>query len=123
MSSNNTARRGDNSSDNALTKEEEAVAFIPLSQAQSRERQAARRAAEAAVEELRPQIERLRASLRHALVAARGDGDLIPEPVLLDYLGIESRQTLKNWGLQPDATQGHTRFYEWASVEEVVREG
>lgn len=95
--------------------------LIPRSELEKEKRESAQAAAQAVIEELRPEISRLRDQLRRAVMATAQDTDLIPEPVLMDYIGIESRQTLQNWGIVPDERKGNSRFYEWASVEEVIR--
>jgi hypothetical protein len=70
-------------------------------------------------EEVQPVMNRLRADLRQVAIAR----DLIPEDVLLGWLGV-SKQTLRyDWGVPHCTKQGNTRFYDWDTVEAYLRDG
>ena len=72
---------------------------------------AATRAAREVFDELKEEIDALRANLKQAAVVR----DIVPEHVLLDWLDV-SRKTLKRWGMPVNSEQGQTRFYHMPTV-------
>lgn len=80
---------------------------------------AATKGARKILEEMQDEIERLRADLKQAAMSR----DLIPEGVLLKWLDV-SRKTLRyEWEVPHDSQKGHTRFYDWETVESHLRSG
>ena len=72
---------------------------------------AATRAAREVFDELKKEIEALRANLKQAVVVR----DIVPKHVLLDWVDV-SRRTLKRWGVPVNSEQGQTRFYHMPTV-------
>jgi len=80
---------------------------------------AATKGARKILEEMQDEIDRIRADLKQAAMAR----DLIPEQVLLNWLGV-SRKTLRyEWEVPHDSQKGNTRFYDWETVEAHLRDG
>lgn len=70
-------------------------------------------------EEVRPLIKRLRADLRQAAVLR----DTIPEDVLLEWLGVSKKTLRQRWKVPHESKRGQTRFYDWETVEDHLRDG
>ena len=72
---------------------------------------AASLAAREVLEEVKEDIESLRADLKQVAIVR----DLVPEHVLLDWLDV-SRHTIKRWDVPVESEQGQTRFYHMPTV-------
>ena len=82
-----------------------------------REAAAAKAVKKLVEDEMKPLIDQLRADLRQAAIAR----DLIPEAVLLDWLGVSRKTLRQRWGIPHATKQGNTRFYDWHELEEHLR--
>lgn len=69
------------------------------------------------IDELEDDLDDIRADLKQVAITR----DLVPEDVLLKWLGV-SRKTLKRWEVPVDSTKGQTRFYHMPTVIQHFRE-